>query len=1362
MSSAMALPSTAARSSSPLPPAAKKAPSVALQKRPKNRSPTVARFIVDELRGDAGFVSEDIWRDVFGFQKKAVVADRKLEDIDLNEEVEDEPLPPTLYIAIAPLASAASVKKWTILPVTLMPTSSQFPSLPPNTVLIPDSMNMGALESVRLPNKRPVGVLVTAVNPTYLDTVIVNVRTVPGINSPETDHDIEDRVKDALSKLKVIHSGEVLRLSYGRAVVGRTARIALTEPVNQGFLKPDTKVVVVKEQARRRRRGGLAGASGVILAGGDMEESDASADSLVLSDDDEDEDALEFSTFLTAPSTTTSVSFPSISPTPTLMRNGIASPNSNGPMPKSAGRVFQPQPLTSPVPPGYLHPKPREGDDDEARVFVKVGDLAKLGCFSGDWIKISVAATSSDDISTSPLRTAAESVARGQNFRPQSSGGSVRNGSRGFPARDESGVHNEEKEQIPGRPVRVFSLPESWEAATNTSKSPKGKGKVFSIGGADGRIVYLSPVLLANLLPDNSTADLLLSPLPTTAPAVSSVLHSQAPAFPPPAKEVTLLRIASPTSTDRALQPSLLLQLKSYFESCRRLVKKGDLIAVSIDEVLARSLYGEVSEDGVTEELLASTDAGRKNCVAWFRVGSIVSSAADEGDGKDGRSSSRRGDVKQSGEEGDVWEGVVFVDPASTRMVQAGSEKRKIPPTIHSTWENYLGLRPPPLREATVLGRPVQITMPERFVSQTHRRLRELIAAATSPRAIKMNLQPLAILVTSTQRDIGKRTLARAAAADVGVHVFHIDAYDIIADGGAGDTKTEAFLRARVDRALSCGKETCVLLISHVEALTAGRMGEVLKDIVADMKIVVATTTEVDKLSDTVRNVFTHELEVNAPDEKERAALLSAIVDEKKIRVASDVALSAIAVKTAALVAGDLADVLDRAVAASKSRVAALAKRLKKTSPPCPSHEIPTIQDLQFAGGDAVTSVCRVDFDVAVEAARRNFSDSIGAPRIPNVSWDDVGGLANVKYAVMETIQLPLERPELFAKGMKKRSGILFYGPPGTGKTLLAKAIATEFSLNFFSIKGPELLNMYIGESEANVRRVFQRARDARPCVVFFDELDSVAPKRGNQGDSGGVMDRIVSQLLAELDGMSEGKEGSGGVFVIGATNRPDLLDPALLRPGRFDKMLYLGVSDSHEKQLTILEALTRKFAIEDGCNLMKVAETLPFTYTGADLYALCSDAMLKAITKQARYVDEQIRNMEQRGEGKVSTAWWFDNVATEDDVKVVVRADDFDEARRELVGSVSAKELEHYQRVRAQFEQPDPKPEKEEKEDKGKGKAANYPDSDDDDEKPTYTTGGKGKGKAVMLEQDGHEREFRPNGWEDPAGNDDDELYGE
>ncbi|KAL8976018.1 MAG: hypothetical protein Q9205_007899, partial [Flavoplaca limonia] len=414
--------------------------------------------------------------------------------------------------------------------------------------------------------------------------------------------------------------------------------------------------------------------------------------------------------------------------------------------------------------------------------------------------------------------------------------------------------------------------------------------------------------------------------------------------------------------------------------------------------------------------------------------------------------------------------------------------------------------------------------------------------------------------------------------------------------------------------------------------------------------------------------------------------------------------------------------------------------------------------------------------------------------------WDDVGGLENVKDAVMETIQLPLERPELFAKGMKKRSGILFYGPPGTGKTLLAKAIATEFSLNFFSVKGPELLNMYIGESEANVRRVFQRARDARPCVVFFDELDSVAPKRGNQGDSGGVMDRIVSQLLAELDGMSNGEDGGGGVFVIGATNRPDLLDQALLRPGRFDKMLYLGISDTHKKQQTILEALTRKFNLHPDLSLARVAESLPFTYTGADLYALCSDAMLKAITRQASAVDAKIKGLPN---GPVTTAYFFDHLATKDDIAVMVTESDFQAASRELVGSVSAKELEHYQRVRQSFEAPSQQPssaliprnlpsttriqqpiptrpklkhrsdtairstkDSTDPSGKGKGKAPriSYSDSDnDDDDDDAYVTSNdspyksperKGKQRATMIP--------KPiDNFRDPAVDDEADIYG-
>lgn len=372
----------------------------------------------------------------------------------------------------------------------------------------------------------------------------------------------------------------------------------------------------------------------------------------------------------------------------------------------------------------------------------------------------------------------------------------------------------------------------------------------------------------------------------------------------------------------------------------------------------------------------------------------------------------------------------------------------------------------------------------------------------------------------------------------------------------------------------------------------------------------------------------------------------------------------------------------------------------KRLAPISDSSHLPQYseQDLATAG------ICLTgsDFEVALSKARANYSESIGAPKIPNVTWDDVGGLVSVKNDILDTIQLPLEHPELFADGLKKRSGILLYGPPGTGKTLLAKAVATSCSLNFFSVKGPELLNMYIGESEANVRRVFQRARDAKPCVIFFDELDSVAPKRGNQGDSGGVMDRIVSQLLAELDGMAGSSEGTD-VFVIGATNRPDLLDPALLRPGRFDRMLYLSVSETHEAQLNILQALTRKFKMDpDVGDLSCIANQCPFNLTGADFYALCSDAMLKAMTRQAGQVDERIAAINSqheqdspavRAQSKhphpITPQYYLSEMATPEEVQVSVKRQDFELALNELVPSVSEAEMEHYRSVQAQFSKP-------------------------------------------------------------------------
>merc|ERR1712188_341320 len=173
---------------------------------------------------------------------------------------------------------------------------------------------------------------------------------------------------------------------------------------------------------------------------------------------------------------------------------------------------------------------------------------------------------------------------------------------------------------------------------------------------------------------------------------------------------------------------------------------------------------------------------------------------------------------------------------------------------------------------------------------------------------------------------------------------------------------------------------------------------------------------------------------------------------------------------------------------------------------------------------------------------------------VPNVSWDDIGGLEPVKQELQETVQYPVLYPEQFEKfGMAPSRGVLFYGPPGCGKTLLAKAIANECQANFISIKGPELLTMWFGESESNVRELFDKARAAAPCVLFFDELDSIAKSRGSGlGDGGGAADRVLNQLLTDMDGMNAKKT----VFIIGATNRPDIIDSALLRPGRLDQLI--------------------------------------------------------------------------------------------------------------------------------------------------------------------------------------------------------------
>ncbi|KDQ12329.1 hypothetical protein BOTBODRAFT_34616 [Botryobasidium botryosum FD-172 SS1] len=799
----------------------------------------------------------------------------------------------------------------------------------------------------------------------------------------------------------------------------------------------------------------------------------------------------------------------------------------------------------------------------------------------------------------------------------------------------------------------------------------------------------------------------------------------------PTARAVTVARVASPLANDRTFQPLFLRGLKRYFEGKIRLLKKGDLVAVGIDEDSVH-LVGEVPDasgekDAPKDSLLDHEfplASYRPTNVVFFKITNLEYDVVDTTD------SHAPPDVYVAATMGELG---CWIDPKVTKMVQAGVEHSRIPDVAA-----YMGLNNG--CPALPLGSSYTLTS----VGTPFAKLFDVVAASLLPSAASYDLQLSVILKGA--RGIGKRTIVRWVAQKLGIHVLEINCFDVV---GESDTKTEGTLRARFEKAASCSP--CILLLRHIDALATtsqtletGRepaMTTVLPECIADLRqtwsltgypaIAIGTTSDAEHVPVSVLSAFKHEISFEVPGELERLDILKGLVSHYPL--SPDVSLKSIATQTAALVPNDLADLVSRA------RVASMERAMKESS-----ISGATELDLAHAG----VPLTGADFTLALSKARESYSESIGAPNIPNVSWDDVGGLAKVKTDILDTIQLPLEHPELFADGLKQRSGILLYGPPGTGKTLLAKAVATSCSLNFFSIKGPELLNMYIGESEANVRRVFQKARDAKPCVIFFDELDSIAPKRGNHGDSGGVMDRIVSQLLAELDGMSDGK-GGADVFVIGATNRPDLLDPALLRPGRFDRMLYLGVSDTHEAQLKILEALTRKFRLDPGLDLKHVADQCPFNYTGADFYALCSDAMLKAMSRKAQEIDAKIVELNKlpppyAHPHPMTPQYYLAEIATSSETDVLVSLQDFQQALQELVPSVSQSEMEHYAAVQKRFANDTIN-----SKDKGKGKGkdmeqtptslagtnANHDFTAFGDEvtvAPLVPSANKGKGKAV------------------------------
>lgn len=722
----------------------------------------------------------------------------------------------------------------------------------------------------------------------------------------------------------------------------------------------------------------------------------------------------------------------------------------------------------------------------------------------------------------------------------------------------------------------------------------------------------------------------------------------------PTANQVFISRVGGWLQSQKCFQNIILMTLKKFFSESKRILCQDDLIPIAFDSSMADLNITEDNDEPDDEEGLSQYY--KNDSLVWF----IVTSAEFDSFSKDNSH--------------------FIIDPNRTKLITTNITNRRPLPLSRCNIQRYYGFA-------------------ENFHYDLHtfpyvRQLVNILETSfnCSQKGISLNAS---VLLHSTTNSVGKATMVRFASNYLGIHLLEIDCLSLTSNSRQLDSTSKiiGYVRAKCENVLPYASPA-VIFLAHLDSVLLDvnanqdpqaiklqksinfEMSKLLDDFAFNFPgtTFIGSVNNIDSVPSSFRSHMRFEILVPVPSESQRLRIFQWYLSSHELNkdiqqnvpvsYMDNISFPSLSSHSAGLTPLDIKSIVETA------RMTATARYYRdlKKSGWLPQSILITQQDLSKA----------------TSKARDEFSVSIGAPQIPNVTWGDIGGIDFVKGEILDTIDMPLKHPELFTSGMKKRSGILFYGPPGTGKTLMAKAIATNFSLNFSSVKGPELLNMYIGESEANVRRVFQKAREAKPCVIFFDEIDSVAPKRGNQGDSGGVMDRIVSQLLAELDGMSTDADG---VFVIGATNRPDLLDEALLRPGRFDKLLYLGIPDTHTKQLNILEALTRKFVLDSDVKLIELAKLCPFNYTGADFYALCSDAMLNAMSRIARIVEKKVSQYNKITGENISTRRWFDRIATKDDTKVVVKMKDFLKAQEQLTPSVSRAELDHYETVRANFE---------------------------------------------------------------------------
>jgi transitional endoplasmic reticulum ATPase len=452
----------------------------------------------------------------------------------------------------------------------------------------------------------------------------------------------------------------------------------------------------------------------------------------------------------------------------------------------------------------------------------------------------------------------------------------------------------------------------------------------------------------------------------------------------------------------------------------------------------------------------------------------------------------------------------------------------------------------------------------------------------------------------------GKTLLARAVAHETEAAFFSINGPEVIHKFYG---ESEAHLRRLFEEAAQ--RAPSIIFLDEIDAIAPRRervVGDVEKRVVAQLLalmdglsqrqhvVVLAATNLPNALDPALRRPgrFDREISIPIPDQHGRREILE--IHSRGMPLAEDVDLARVAAITHGFVGADLEALCREAGMIALRR---LLPQLDFSQAYVPDE---MLAQLQVAMGDFQESLREVE----PSAVREVFVE------VPNVAWNDVGGLDEIKQRLQEAVQWPLRHPDLFeAVHLAPPKGALVCGPPGCGKTLLAKALATEAGVNFVSVKGPELLSMYVGESERGLREVFRKARQAAPCIIFFDEIDALASARSHGGSDSGVGARVLSQLLTELDGIEELK----GVFVLAATNRLDLLDPALLRPGRFDVQLEIPPPDTASRE-KIFAIHLRDRPVEEGTTPAWLADRTE-GFTGAQIAGVCRRALMATIARR-------------------------------------------------------------------------------------------------------------------------------------------------